>query len=254
MHADVEQRHIPIEGTYNFRDTGGYRAGAGTTRTGVLYRSDALHNLTDAGVEALREREIGTVIDLRTVEERTKSPNRVGELPVTDVHAPIFESTGGSNTMGIELGLDVIYNFFVDDRGEFLARAIGLIAAASGPVVVHCTAGKDRTGMVIALALSAAGVGDDDVIANYAASQQYLYGEWADQAMSRLAAHGIEPTETARLFLAGTPPELMVHSLDRIRQGWGSVPEYLTAHGLEVDELAALTALLVTGDPVDAAV
>lgn len=248
MHADVEQRHIPIEGTYNFRDIGGYRAGAGTTRWGVLYRSDALHNLTDTGVAALRGRGIGTVIDLRTIEERGKSPNRVAELSLTDVHAPIFESTGGSNTMGIELGLELVYDFIVDDRGESLAKAVGLIAAASGPIVLHCTAGKDRTGMVIALALAAAGVSDDDVVADYAASQRYLYGEWADQTMSRLAAHGIEPTEAARLFLAGTPPELMVRSLDRIRQRWGSVAEYLGAHGLGSTELAALTALLVTDD------
>ncbi|MCX4094082.1 tyrosine-protein phosphatase [Nocardia sp. alder85J] len=243
---------IPVDGTYNFRDVAGIPAGDGRIRPGVLYRSDALHELTDAGRDLLRQLRIGTVIDLRTVSERDREPSLLDGLDAVRHHAPIFESTADAVPTGPDLSLTEVYDFIVDERGPQLAHAIGLIAAAGGPAVVHCTAGKDRTGLVIALTLAAVGVTDADIVADYAVTERHLGGEWADRALAGLAAdYGMPPTDATRGFLAGSPAALLTHSLERIRDRSGSVRGYLTAHGLGEHEFAALTDHLVTTDPTE---
>ncbi|MQY28082.1 tyrosine-protein phosphatase [Nocardia aurantia] len=243
---------IPVGGTYNFRDVGGTPAGAGHIRHGVLYRSDGLHELTDAGREVLRQRRIGTVIDLRAVDERDREPSLLDGLTAVNHHAPIFESTADAAPAGAPLSLTYVYDYIVDERGPQLAHAIGLIAAGTEPVVVHCTAGKDRTGLVIALTLAVVGVADADIVADYAATERHLGGEWADRALDRLAAdYGLEPSAATRGFLAGSPAELITHSLERVRDRSGSVRAYLTEHGLGEREFDSLTGLLVTNDPIE---
>ncbi|MFC6012928.1 tyrosine-protein phosphatase [Nocardia lasii] len=245
MRTDTDHRRVLVEGTYNFRDTGGYRAAAGRTRWGKLFRSDALHALTDAGRTALTDRAVGVIIDLRTTEERRTAPSELTGLGAVVHHAPIFDTTGTT----ADARLDDIYAAMIEQRGTRLAGAVGLIAASgTSPVVVHCTAGKDRTGLVIALAQLAAGVEPEDVVTDYVATEQHLRGEWADRMLARYTDAGHEVPPAVRTIFTASPAPLITQIIERLDERWGSAREYLLAHGRTEAEIDSLTALLVDTD------
>lgn len=238
----ADHRRILVEGTFNFRDTGGYRAATGRTRWGKLFRSDALHELTAAGRAALADRAVGVIVDLRTTEERGTAPSELAGLGAVVHHTPIFDSTPASP----DIRLDDIYADMIDQHGTRLAEAVGLIAASGAdPVVVHCTAGKDRTGLVIALAQLAVGVDEDDVITDYVATEQHLRGEWADRMLARYTAAGHSVPPEIRTVLTASPAPLIEHVIERLHDKWSSPRDYLLAHGRTETEIRTLTALLV---------
>src|SRR5258708_17625757 len=152
-------RHIAIPGTLNFRDAGGYPAAdGGATRWRRLLRSDGLHSLGEGASDLLGGLGLRTVLDLRTSFEAQLAPSPVDDL-----------AGNGAVTMNISLiGDDLgempgdlvsIYDYVVDRRGAAIGAAIGSLARPSAlPGLVHCTAGKDRTGIVGAFALAAGGV------------------------------------------------------------------------------------------------
>ncbi len=244
-------RHIVLDGTYNLRDTGGYPAApegdaAGTTRWGVLLRSDALHRLTDADLTALAGRGIRHVVDLRDDTEVRSAPSRLDGLDVEVQHLPVFAGAAPQALLGGSIGLEQLYDAMVDEHGPNLARAVAAIARTDGgAVIVHCTAGKDRTGLVVALALRAVGVPLDVVATDYAASAGHLAGDWADAALAAVAALGHDvPAEVVDLVTA-SPAPLVASLLARLEAEHGSVADYLLARGATADDLGRLRALLV---------
>lgn len=251
----VAGRHIALDGTYNLRDTGGYPAasaggGPGTTRWGVLLRSDALHRLTDADLAVLASRGVRHVVDLRDETEVQSAPSRLGGLDVEVRHLPVFADAAPQALLGGTIGMDRLYDAMVDQHGANLARAVAAVAQADrGAVIVHCTAGKDRTGLVVALTLRAVGVPLDVVAADYAASAGHLAGDWAAGALAAVAALGHDvPPEVVDLVTA-SPAPLVASLLARIEAEHGSVAGYLLAHGLTDDDLGRLRALLVEPVP-----
>ncbi|CAO5155757.1 protein-tyrosine phosphatase [Frankia sp. AiPs1] len=127
---------------------------------------------------------------------------------------------------GAPITLESVYNLAVDERGDRLTAAVLALAAPGAlPALVHCSAGKDRTGMVIALVLALLGVPDDTIAADYALTARYLIGEIAE-AVS-VAPNGKRVPEQ----LMGCPPELIVATLARIRARHGDIPAFLLAHG-----------------------
>ncbi|HCM51314.1 MAG TPA: protein-tyrosine-phosphatase, partial [Microbacterium sp.] len=169
--APRERRHA-VAGLYNLRDTGGYRAAGGTSRWGKLLRSDALHRIDATGRDRLAEIGVAHIIDLRGGDERATAPSAVDGLEVTVHHLPVFDDADPAAQATTHVGLVPVYDHIVDERGAQLVDAIRVIIAADDDdaVLVHCTAGKDRTGLVVAFALAAAGVDRDDVVADYAAT------------------------------------------------------------------------------------
>ena len=109
---------------------------------------------------------------------------------------------------------------------------------------MHCTAGKDRTGIVVAFALAAAGVPDEFVAADYALSSLYLDPQHTPTIGMVQESTGLGDRLTAALL--ASPPELIIRAIDRARQLAGSVADYLTQHGVTCAELAALRSALVT--------
>jgi protein-tyrosine phosphatase len=251
--APRERRHA-VAGLYNLRDTGGYRAAGGTSRWGKLLRSDALHRIDATGRDRLAEIGVAHIIDLRGGDERATAPSAVDGLEVTVHHLPVFDDADPAAQATTHVGLVPVYDHIVDERGAQLVDAIRVIIAADDDdaVLVHCTAGKDRTGLVVAFSLAAAGVDRDDVVADYAATAENLRGEWSDAMTAVFEQRGIELTAGMVELITESPAEVLEALLERIDREHGSISAYLLAHGLTPTELERLTAVII--DPAATAV
>lgn len=254
---------LPVEGTHNLRDLGGLRADGGVTRHGALFRSDALARLGDRGREQLAELGVSRVIDLRDDAERRHSPDALAPTTALIAH-PIFPSATAHVARRIDIyGLtEIIYL----EHADTLATALDLIAtdavaagdepsrgattaagasAKPGATLFHCTAGKDRTGAVAALALIAVGVDRDDVLDDYAASEANLRGEWLDRHLGIVRARGIEITPELTGLLGATPADALERALRTVERRHGSVRDYLRNSGFSDAGLERLHLALV---------
>lgn len=239
-------RHLAVDGTLNFRDVGGYPvAGGGRVRWRMLLRSDGLHRLGPGAGEVLAGLGLRTVLDLRTDGESGLAPSPVDEL------ARLGALTMQVSLIGDDLDelpgqLGQIYDFIVDRRGAQIGAAVCALARPGAlPALVHCSAGKDRTGIVVGLVLAAMGVPDQVIVADYALSSLYL-----DPGRTPVIGQLSQGTGLSGEMLAAllaSPPELMLGVLDRARRRGGSIAGYLAGHGVSDDELAALRAALLTG-------
>jgi protein-tyrosine phosphatase len=249
---DLVDRRLPLAGTFNLREVRGYVARGGrTVRPGLLYRSDGLHRLGAEGRAGLRRLGLRTVIDLREGSEREADPDCLEGVQAIVVEQPIMCLTGDEEEIvdpevppGSLVSLQQLYAWLIADRGPELTAAIGHLARPGGlPALVHCAFGKDRTGIVIALLLSALGVDDETIAADYAVSELLL----ADGASPDPSDDG--PSEPPLLV---SDPSLAHHILSQARRVDGSVPAYLRRHGLSEAELATLESALLTPAPIDA--
>ncbi len=242
------RRHLSVQGTLNFRDIGGYPVeGGGTTAWRTLFRSDALHRVDDDGSDAIAELNLKTVIDLRILEELM-----IAQSPLSDFAdrgtRTLHLSLVGKDFSELPPELDGVYAFFIDNRGPAIGSAIKHLATPGAlPGLVHCTAGKDRTGVVIAMTLAAVGVPDEVIAADYALSSMYLVSEGVAVIGQISADSGL--TEQLIEAMMASPPDLILRTLDRARAKGGSIAGYLAGHGVTEAELAALKAALVTTEP-----
>ena len=236
-------RRYPLPGTYNFREVGGYHAGSSTTKWCKLYRSDALNRLTDEARDDLRQRDIRTVIDLRDDEERRHNPSLLEGLPVRVVESPIF-SGSASSFLASDITLARLYETVVTENADAIVRAIRVIASSGegeGAVLVHCTAGKDRTGLVVAFALLAVGVDRQEVVADYAMTQQNLPDSLMAPIIARLKAMHVPDSTTIDELVSGSPAHVLEETIDLVVRQHGSVRAFLTDNGMtegELDDLA----------------
>ncbi|MFC8846274.1 MULTISPECIES: tyrosine-protein phosphatase [unclassified Micromonospora] len=240
MDTTEDKRRIPFSALFNFRDVGGYPAGDGrAVRWGRLYRSDSPHRIDGPDRDAFVALGVRTVIDLRRPAEVTRD-GRVPELAgltyrhIHPEHAAWAEAQYEPGSSLARFLADR-YADLAGTGAAGLAEAVGLIAdSASAPVVVRCVAGKDRTGIVCALTLSALGVSDADIAADYALSTE------ASQRFSAwVAATMPEARELPAPYLA-SPAEAMTLFLTELREGHGSVEGYLRHAGVTDVQLAAL--------------
>ncbi len=236
---------IPIPGTYNFRDVGGLPALTGTVREGVLFRSDGLHRLGEEGRSELRRLRVGRVIDLRDENEASIMPDDLDGLDVEVLRLPVFEG-GGASQGARGISLDALYHRIVTQHTSVVVGALREIAGADErSVVVHCTAGKDRTGVVVALALSAVGVYRDAVVDDYARTEANLAGEWLEGMVELVSRYGVPDTPELRVLMGGSPPEAIEGVLDEVERSHGSTRDYLLSAGLDLSDLAALERRLI---------
>lgn len=259
-----------IEGLHNFRDTGGLPlAAGGSTRPGVLYRSDALSALTPAGLDALAASDIGVIVDFRTPAERQMAPDRLPDSRAFDtVDLSILEgataqlaqqllTAGGpdpaliAHAMQSLPTLGELYIGMLQHSAPAFAQVARLVAAshddAPTAVLVHCTAGKDRTGVATALMLYAAGTARDAVIADYAASESNLAGPWADAMLGAITAFGLPLTPELETLVTRTPPAAIEQAFAWVDAEHGDAAAYLRSGGATDAELGALRARLADG-------
>lgn len=212
---------LRIDGLFNVR--------ASAPKAPWIIRSGATETLTPAGAASLRRLDVTAILDLR---EQGESEAPQHGIPVRSV--PLY------GTRPPEIGrLEEIYESLLRERGHALSEAVGVIADSAGAVLVHCTAGKDRTGLVVALARLAAGESTAAVIEDYSLSGPHVHGVRSEHA-HRVAeeAADAERAEILRLHL-DSPPEAITHALAVIDE-FGGAAEYLLAHGLSDQQLNAL--------------
>jgi protein-tyrosine phosphatase len=238
MPVSDPRRHLPIDGTRNVRDVGGYPTADGRqTRWRTLLRSDELTQLPPHAVEELREIGIRQVIDLRWPNELELSPN-------------IFAADRGVRYRHIALlvddptphsGLAGMYRHVLDERLLQLVEVARALLEPDGlPAVIGCAAGKDRTGVTIAVLLSLAGVADDLVVADYALSAGYFAvpndtippGDWRHKPL-----------------VVDSPPEFMSSTMEHLREVHGGARALLRSGGLGEADLDALVERLT--EPAD---
>ena len=223
-------RWVPLGGALNFRDIGGYLTTTGArVRWRRIFRSDALDDLTGGDRAVLTERlGLRTVLDLRCDVEGTPgalwAAGRI-ELPLVDVeNAHVLFASAAA--------LEDVYLNILRTRADAMRLAVQAIVEAEHPLVVHCTAGKDRTGLVAAVLLGALGVGDDDIVRDYALTATVL-----PDLLARLRRRpGVVLPPHAEL--AG--PEAMRAVLRALRQAHGSMLGYVLDIGVSAEAVAVL--------------
>ncbi|SDQ81440.1 tyrosine-protein phosphatase [Microbacterium sp. cf332] len=233
---------LSIPGALNFRDTGGLRAGSATTRSGVLYRSGNLFRVDDEGRRALSALGLRRIIDLRDDDEVRSEPTVLGELAIETQRVPLFRGSVAS-LFRADMSLESMYRSLVDESAPRVLEVVrGVIA--DQPVLVHCTIGKDRTGVTIALILAAAGVDEDAVVDDYARTETLLPAERNAPILAYLRAHHPEAPQLVDLAMR-SPAPVMRGLLSDLRERWGSPAEYLLAQGLDDAELAELRRIIL---------
>lgn len=244
---------VRLTSVHNFRDVAGpgYRLHpSGTMTRGLLYRSTALILAEDdAGV--LERLGVSTVVDLRTSDEIAKQPDVV---PAGAEYLPIDVLAGnaaaaaftGAGTITVEEArgeMAATYDRFVlgDTERTAFGRVFSAVAHSSGPAIVHCTAGKDRTGWVSAVLQLLAGVREEDVIADYLLTRE-LSAEFVAAVRSYVQAEMPDQLETVDVLI-GVEESNLRRSLDAMAREFGDARRYLVeGAGLEeplVDELGA---------------
>lgn len=237
-----EARESLVAGAVNFRDTGGLAAGSGVTRSGVLYRSGNLASVMPEGAEALRALGLRRIVDLRSDDEVLRAPSLQVETGITVQRVPLFL---GSVTSFFEedLSLGTMYRAIVDESADRVVDVVRGILADQ-PVLVHCTVGKDRTGVTVALALAAAGVDEDAVVADYARTETLMPAARNRAIVEFLSAQHPEAKNLEDLATR-SPAHVMRGLLADLTERFGSPAAYLRSSGLDDGELAELKNVLV---------
>jgi protein-tyrosine phosphatase len=226
-------RHIPLEGAVNFRDLGGYETTDGQrTRWRVLFRADGLGELTATDLGVMAQLGIRTVVDLRSGYEMENSRFDVDAHPVDFHHFPFIDALPDVEEWDRRPGLlGEQYKEMLVDAMPQIRGALNVLASAEArPAVFHCTAGKDRTGLLSALVLSLVGVPEETVVADYA-----LSGE----AMERLRAKLILKYPDGKDVIADIDEVFSAHpgNMERLfvflRERFGTLADWAAAAGID---------------------
>ena len=252
---------IDLEGAVNVRDVGGLPTeDGGQTVYGRLLRSENLQELTAADVGKLVDGiGVTTVVDLRTTAEvELEGPGPLDAVPsVHHTHYPVLPELGSRTDAVAEALLlkkreedlsrfpdDLMcghYLGYLEDRPAEVTGALRTIATSQGASIVHCAAGKDRTGVIVALALTVAGVEPEAIVADYMATAERM-----DAIIDRLARSRTYSSDvTSRPVRAHLPREETMKSLlEQLHVRYGGLPRWLAGHGFTEDDTDQLRAKL----------
>jgi protein tyrosine/serine phosphatase len=241
-----------LDGPANFRDLGGYgTASGGRTRSGRVFRSDSLSYLSDRDVGALRD-EFGvrTVIDLRAGHEVEEYGHGPLASHVRQLHLPIVDQTRDPPTPRRIIRraprfqrLEEIYDFMLREYAPRFGAVLRVIADPDNhPLVFHCAAGKDRTGLVAALVLAVCDVADDLIVSDFAFTESRM-----PEIIARHTARAEQASSDAEVAAQqyGAQAATMHAVLQSLRDEFDSVAGYVRATGVSDDEIDALRGALV---------
>lgn len=236
----MDWRSIGLEGAVNLRDFGGYTAASGrSVRRGRLYRSGTLAHLSETGMQGFAELDVGLICDFRRPEEQDQEPTPFpGDAP-RRLEIPI--DPGSAVTMRerlqqADLDLRGRIDFMVainrelarDHAADYARMFEGLLALEQGAFLVHCSAGKDRTGFACALILHALGVDEQTVLEDYLMTNEFM--DYEGYVLPRMAARYEGqplPERESIMALAGVRPEYLEGAYEAIRAEFESVEHYI---------------------------
>jgi hypothetical protein len=247
---ETSDRFLDLVGAYNFRDLGGYPTTDGRiTAWGRLFRSDSLHQLTEGDLEALRRLGLAAVVDLRTGAEAERTgPGLLAEEPVRFLHASVLQEEGGESAGGPSHDqMGERYLWYLDVGRQALVAALTTVAdPESYPLVFHCTAGKDRTGVLAALVLDILGVRREVIVDDY-----MLTATRIDLIRARLRRDPAFADQIAQMpdTAPPMPADPMEHFLTEVYRRYGGATEWALAAGVAPESLSRLATLLL--DPAD---
>lgn len=235
---------LKVEGTYNMRDLGGYiTKDDDIVKHKTLIRSGNLDKLPETSQNTLLDYGIQTIIDVRDEWEAENYPNPfVSYDEVKYYNLPLI-GDALSNDEGFQVDtrdyvhLNELYIKYIDRCQPQIGQIISTVSDSEMGIVIHCHAGKDRTGIIVALILSVIGIKDDEIANDYALSNQniqHLISEW--RAYEKSKGYDMEQFERNNSSL----PETIIETLGHIRENYGSVGDYLRRCGLSKEQLSCL--------------
>ena len=249
--VDASERLIPLDGAFNFRDLGGYpAAGGGTTRWGTLFRSDTLHELSSSDVDTLRALGLTTVIDLRTRRELAQTgrgplepePIRYRHLSVIG-DGPTAESAGEAVAAPDGDDLSERYLWYLEVGAAALGEALTILGEpANYPLVFHCAAGKDRTGVLAALVLDLLGVDSDLIVDDYlitAERMELILGRYRSDPAFEARMAKVPPSRF------GVQTSTMERFLDVLHRRFGGAGEWASSVGVPQASIERMRGVLL---------
>ena len=249
---DIDPRRaIAVEGASNVRDLGGYETSDGRqTRWRALFRAADIHHLSPSAQSTLIDAGVRTVIDLRGSRELTEASSVFKDL--SSVRYRPHNMTGDAliDTWGTvpvpadsSIRLSTMYSTVLDERGEMVKAILETVSEPDAlPAVFHCTAGKDRTGVLAALLLGIAGVPREGIVEDYALSARFLYGSTAVPPDGS-GANKFPPYEEYQAMWC--PPNAMGMTLDHLESNYGGIEAYVRGVGVDDATLSRIRDALV---------
>jgi protein-tyrosine phosphatase len=229
------ERVLTFDGCFNLRDLGGYCTADGRwTRPQRLYRADGPHALTPNDIERLRSMGLVTIIDLRTPEEVVRGCYSAVLPDVVEYHLPMVDVLPDANEVHAWVDPAVValrYREMLEGGAQAVAEVLAILSDPSAyPVMFHCSAGKDRTGIVAAVLLGLLNVPADTIIADYTLS---------GSSMHRLVEHykrsypdAIEQLSRLAPAIVAAHPQAIAGFIDSLRCDYGSFDGYADALGV----------------------
>ena len=256
-------RWIELQGAVNVRDMGGLPTEDGRlVARDRLIRSDNLQNLTESDIRQLvDEHHVRAVADLRTgVEVKAEGPGPLTGVPGVDIrHYSLFPEAGHNTDVaavdgdrpvvlpwqnlpseghrGAPKSAADFYLRYLLDRPDSILDTLRLVANTDGATIVHCAAGKDRTGVVVAIALSEVGVRRADIVEDYALSAERIEEIFDRLRSSNTYSDDVSDASVAKHAPRDSTMEELLAAIDEVH---GGVPNWLRKHGWTDDDAAAL--------------
>ena len=233
---------LPLAGAHNVRDLGGYPTEDGkTTKYKAFLRGDSLHGLTKEDEEYLDGYGVRLVIDVRGNNEAFLHPDHIDKKRIKRLHVPLLDHIQSEAMLGkLPDDMGGMYIGLVENSKDGLKEIFANMAGEEGVTLYHCTAGKDRTGIITLLVLKLAGVADDAVLADYAVSETYMKDMFEKQRRMVEKA-GVNVPD----YVFRSKPEYMQKLMEHIAGKYGAAEGYLEAIGLSGGEIGRLKGKIV---------
>ncbi len=238
-------RHVLLDGAYNVRDIGGYSTADGRmTQWGVFFRADGLHRLSVESQATFQGRGLKTVIDLRRSDELELAPNVFVNSSDLSYHHLSLLVDETPQVVATPRSLINMYRTILDQRQDQVRTVLSTFAAPTAlPGVVHCTAGKDRTGVIVALILGLLGVPHETIVQDYALTSTYLGDAFIEESKQRALKRGHRWEQYEPLLTC--PPENMESTLQHLDNVYGGIEAYVHHIGFTADQVNRLRAALL---------